>query len=438
MKRSFFVLLLITLYASHCWAQDKIPLEDVVNLALKKNYDVLIAENTAEVAATDKDYSIGAFFPTINATGSRIWNTNNQKQKLPDNTERGGNGITSNNLSGSVQLNWTLFDGTKMFATRQRLSEIEYLGELTVKTQMVNSIADIINNYYNIVRQKQTLKAIQEQMAVSEERVKLASKKLEVGTGSKPELLQAKVDLNAQRTQVLQQGTLIVQLKNQLNLLTGMTLPPEFDVSDSININLNLRQDEISSNIDVSNFDIQSAKSNISIAQYSLHERRAEKFPVVNFISAYNFSRVQNTVVLNNFTPLFNQNKGFNYGFNISVPILNGFNNRRLISQAKLNVDRQEIFYNQQKKQIDIGVQNAFVNYVNAKDILLIEEENILLAKENVSIALETFRRGISTFIELRTAQQSLADAYNRLITARYNTKFAETELLRLNGGLLK
>ena len=75
--------------------------------------------------------------------------------------------------------------------------------------------------------------------------------------------------------------------------------------------------------------------------------------------------------------------------------------------------------------------------YDNAKKILLVEEENILLARENVSIALETFKRGATTFVELRTAQQSLADAYTRLINARYLAKAAEIELLRLNGGLL-
>ena len=36
-------------------------------------------------------------------------------------------------------------------------------------------------------------------MTINEERVKLADKKLSVGLGTKPELLQAKVDLNAQR-----------------------------------------------------------------------------------------------------------------------------------------------------------------------------------------------------------------------------------------------
>jgi len=78
------------------------------------------------------------------------------------------------------------------------------------------------------------------------------------------------------------------------------------------------------------------------------------------------------------------------------------------------------------------------VNYDNARKVLLIEEENILLAKENANIAMESFKRGVSTFIEQRTAQQSLEEAYNRLINARYLAKVAETELLRLSGDLLK
>jgi outer membrane protein TolC len=96
------------------------------------------------------------------------------------------------------------------------------------------------------------------------------------------------------------------------------------------------------------------------------------------------------------------------------------------------------LFYEQGRIGVDVEVQNAFTAYENAKAVLLIEEENILLARENLYITLETFKRGAVTFIELRTAQQSLADADNRLINARYVAKVAETELLRLNGGLLQ
>ena len=114
------------------------------------------------------------------------------------------------------------------------------------------------------------------------------------------------------------------------------------------------------------------------------------------------------------------------------------YSNTRSIQQGKINVRRQELLYHQQKQQVNVAVRNAYVNYDNTKRVLLIEEENIVLARENVTIALESFKRGVATFIELRTAQQSMAEAYNRLITARYNAKVAETELLRLNGSLLR
>jgi outer membrane protein TolC len=109
----------------------------------------------------------------------------------------------------------------------------------------------------------------------------------------------------------------------------------------------------------------------------------------------------------------------------------------RNISQAKINLERANLIYEQQKTVITTAVRNAYTAYDNAKKVLLIEEENILLAKENANIALEGSRRGLYTFIEVRTAQQSLADGYNRVIAARYNAKLAETELLRLKGELV-
>jgi outer membrane protein len=135
---------------------------------------------------------------------------------------------------------------------------------------------------------------------------------------------------------------------------------------------------------------------------------------------------------------LFNLNSGLNYGFSFNLPIVNGFINRRNIQQARITVDRTRLLYEQAKTNINVGVKNAYTVYDNAKKILLVEEENIGLAKENLYIALEIFKRSANTFIEVRTAQQSLADAYNRLINARYVAKVAETQLLQLNGSLLR
>ncbi|MDV3308098.1 MAG: TolC family protein [Cyclobacteriaceae bacterium] len=437
-QRSGIALILAVFLMPSLRAQQMVTLNEVIQLSLEKDYGIHLAQNALSAAETDKQYSFGALLPRLNATASKTWNNNNQRQLLPDNTERKRDGIKSENISASAQLQWLLFDGTRMFATRERIAEIAEQGELLLLDQMVNTVASVINNYYFIVALKQQLKATQEQMAVSEERVKLAELKLEVGTGGKPELLQAKIDLNSQRTQVVEQRTAIRQVKDQLNGLVGMQLPEGYDVADTIVIDLSLDREEIVAEITRRNFELQALKKNIEISNLTIRERKGELFPFLYFNTNYNFSKTENEVAINNFTPLFNQNQGLNYGFSLTLPILNGFDTRRRIRLAHIDAQRQQILYDQRQTAVMIEANNAFDNYDNARELMRIGEETIQLARENVHIALEGFKRGVTTFIELRTAQISLEAAYTELITARYNAKVAETELLRLCGRLVQ
>ena len=442
MRHKFFAICILVLSGcDFAFAQEQITLQEVIALALEENYDVQVMQKLSETAETNKKLAWAAFLPQINATGSRVWNDNFQKLRVRsretnDIIAQEGD-VASNNINASAQLVWTLFDGARMFATRERLAVFAEQSQLAVKEQMVNTISETIINYYDIVRQKQQLKAIQEQMSVSEERVKLAERKLQVGTGIKPELLQARVDYNAQRAQVLQQQSTIDQLKQRLNALVGLKLPTVYEVADTIVIDLDMDSEELLSNFENSNYSLQVARQNVRAANLALRERRAEYLPFINFNAAYNFTKTDNTRLINPYGTLFFQQYGYNYGFSFTLPIFNGMDTRRLNQQARIEIDRQTLLYNQLRTDVNVGMTNAYINYDNAKKILLIEEETIGLARENVYIALESFKRGVTTFIELRTAQQSLAEAYSRLITARYNAKLAETELLRLKGSLL-
>ncbi|MBO9566207.1 MAG: TolC family protein [Niastella sp.] len=424
-------------------AQDSLTLEQAIEAALKNNYDIQLTRNDSASYALDNSYSWAAFLPQLNGTAGTTWNRNNQRLKF---TKRSGGGdssvtrdaVKTHNTQYSLALNWTLFDGLKMFATRNRLEELATLGELGVKNQVTNTVAAVINNYFNIVRQKQQLKAVEEQISINEERVKLADKKLSVGLGSKPELLQARVDLNAQKAAQLQALTLIAQLRDQLNQLIGFRQGASYQVSDSIPVNTTLQFGELAQKFEETNPALLFAKKNIDIARIVVKERKAELFPTLSLNSAYNFTQNDNSVAVNINQPFYNQNKGFNYGLNLNIPILNGFNTKRLIKQAQLDVRYQQLAYDNQRSQVEVGLGNSFKNYELQKRLLELEQNNIELAKENVMIALERFRQGVSTFLELREAQISLQDAYNRLIAARYNTKLAETELLRLKGDLIR
>lgn len=441
MNRCFKIcnsFLLIIIFSQPLFAQNKLTVEQAITATIENNFDIQLLRNDSVSYALDKFYARAAFLPRVNATAGLVYNNNNQKQELADGTKRQSNGVRSNNLNGAVQLNWTLFDGFKMFATRDKISQFVLLGELNIKNQVVNSVAAVINNYYNIVRQKQQLKAIEDQMGINEERVKIAEKKFSVGLGAKPDVLQGKVDLNAQKAARLKQQTLIDQLKEQLNQLMNVEMNTRYEVEDSITFRDDIILGDIMGTVETTNPQLQLTKKNIDIGKLTLKERKADRYPVVSFNSAYSYSKTENKTVVNPFTLLYNRNNGFNYGLGITIPILNGFNVKRQIKQAQLDIDYLNIQYKNQKSQIDLGITNAFKDYELQKKTLALEEENILLAKENVFISLERLRLGITTYLELRETQKSLELAYDRLIAARYNTKLAETELLRLKGDLVK
>ena len=108
------------------------------------------------------------------------------------------------------------------------------------------------------------------------------------------------------------------------------------------------------------------------------------------------------------------------------------------IQQAKLDINYQQLIYDNQQSLLSLSVINAYKDYEQQKKALALEEENILLARENVNIVLQVYKLNSTTLIQLKEAQLSLQQAYNRLIAARYNAKLAETELMRLKGELVK
>ena len=440
LRRTLVLLVLCSasiLFSFSLQAQKLLTLEEAIATALQNNYNIQLSKNDSLVAALDYSYRNAVFLPRINSTLGSNWSKNKQDQRFANGTKREGY-VKTNNYTGNVSLNWTLFDGLKMFATRDKAAEFIKLGELGIKDQIVNTVAGVVNNYYAIVRQKQQLKAIEEQMSLSDERVKLSQRKLEIGVGAKPDVLQSQVDLNAQKAARLTQQTLIEQLKEQLNQSMNLSQTSAYDVIDTIPINMKVALGDIQNNIENTNPLLQITKKNIDIANLTLKERMAEKWPTLTFNSAYNFNRTHNNVTLNPALPLYNRNRGINYGLAANIPILNNRNNNRLIKQAQLSVDYSKLIFDNQRSLLNLDVITAFKDYELQKKALELEESNILLAKENVDIALQSYRLGAFTFLQLREAQKSLEDAYNRLIAARYNAKLAETELLRLKGDLVK
>jgi outer membrane protein len=438
MNRPFLILAIILTICSTAISQPLLSVEEAIAVALENNYDIRLAKNDSAAAALDFQYRNAALLPRLVINSGLTLNNNDQYQKFTDGAIRQRKGIRSENVNAGVALNWTLFNGGRLYATRDRMTALLESGTLTVKNNIINTIGQVITGYYAIVQQKQQLRALEEQLAINTERVKLAEYKLSIGVGTKPDVLQSKVDLNATKAAQLQQQNSIVLLKEQLNTLMGVTSGRHYEVSDSIPFANRILLPDVQQAMTSANPVLRIASKQIDIARFQVKEAKAERWPQLNLASNYNFNRLDNIAVVNPFQPLFSRNSGLNFGISTSIPLFNQFAVQRNIRSAQLSLQNRQLVFEQQQAQLSLQLVQAYNEYEAQQKALALEEENILLAKENVAIVLDVYRLNATTLIQLKEAQKSLQDAYTRLIQARFFTKRAETELLRIKGALMR
>lgn len=424
---------LILFGASTSYAQEVMTPEEAVAYAVAKNFDIVLAKNDAEVAMVLNNKASAGMLPKINLNTGDVFNLNNLNQKYTSGQNVKQNWVAVNSLNAGISMDWTIFDGMKMFATKDRLAALQSLGEIQLKNQIQDVAAQTLNAYYNIVRQKQQIKAAKELIGISEERVNLSQKKLDVGYSDKTPLLQAKVDLSAQQINILKQETLLEQAKISLNQIIGRNADESFEVIDNIEVNYQPNLQSIRDTTTSSNYLLAAAKKNIEIAQFQRKEINAQRLPQINLTSGYNFIQNNNKAGFQ----LFNRVYGPTVGVSAIIPIFNGGMVKKDLQAASINIAKQQIQYDKLKHDIDAGIVNAYKDFELSEKMLQLNEENVKIAAENVQITMERYRLNQSTSLDIKQAQSSYEDALYNVILARYNSKIAEIELKRIINNLL-
>lgn len=427
------ILLLLVQFSNALFAQDLLTPQDAVALSLSKNYDIILAKKSADIATINNNKATAGMLPKINVTTGDVFNLYNMHQKFSTGQEVNKNWVPSNSFNAALNLNWTVFDGMKMFATKEKLAALQALGETQLKDQIQNTIAQVLNAYFDIVKQKQQIKSVIESSKISAERVTLFQKQFDIGYSDKTPLLQAKVDYSAQQINILKQQTVLKQNKAALNQLLGRDANIDFDVLDSIVVDTLPEWQSIKDSVNTNSYSLQSAMKNITIAKLQHKEINAQRMPSINFNTGYSFVQNNSKAGLQ----LINRSYGPTLGLNAVIPIFNGGIVKKQLEASAVNIATQEIQMAKLKNDLDEQILTAYQDFDFAKKTLQLNEETVQIARENVKITLERFRLNQSNALEIRQAQSSLEDALYNLILANYNAKIAEIELKRMSNKLV-
>ena len=434
MNNSFLIFCFSFLvFSQQTFAQDSLLTpEDAVKLAVENNYDIIISKNNIEIGSINNNWANAGAIPLVSATANKVVGVNNLQQKLSNGTITKKNGNTTQNFNAGIAVDWQIFDGFKMFATKKRLEELERNGEYVFRKNLNETIYNVISSYYNIVTLSEQLQATKEQIVLYQDRYNLAQRRFEIGTGAKYEVLEAQVDLNEQQSALLSLQNSIALAKSSLNNLMGLQPDTMYQLIDTIQIEPLPGFSDVQQKINNQNPDILLANSELAILAQTRKEVNSARLPSVSLGGFYNFARNSNGA---GFT-LFNQTYGPSGSVGISIPLFNGILVKKQLAVTDIQIKNQNVAIEQTRNNVQTMLNNAYINYNNSLKALELEKNNLKLAAENIYIATERYRKLNITSVELRQIQISYNAVKNRLYNALYQAKIAEAQVALLSGDI--
>ena len=437
MKFSYLCLIvLFTFIYNSVSAQKLLSLEESIQLGLQNHYSIQISKKREKQALNDNTPGNAGFLPTITGTLNKNYTISGLDQEF-----FGGlrppliqSGVNSNSSNGGLAMAWTLYDGKGMFILRDRFKELQNLGAKQTETAIENLISLISSSYYDLIRQNLRVNNFKKGLEISNDRLKLAKDRYEVGQGSKVDYYSAQVDYNEDKALLIAQEQSYLNTKISYNTLLVRNHREEFNVDSKIDLLPKLNLPELKEFALKQNPTLISALLTKKITDLDTKSIQSLQMPQIDLLAGYNMNQVNNGA---GFGVQRGTSDVLNYGLRATINIFDGYNQKRRVQNAKINAEIAQLQIDDLKNSLISTLERAFVTYENALNLISLETENYAIAKQNIDIAFDRFKVGIATSYELREVQRNAVSAETRLIETKFAAKAAEIELIRLSGNLL-
>ncbi len=416
--------------------QGKLDLSEFITLGMENNFSLQIARNRQEISNNNFTRGNAGFLPGLDLSTRHAGTVNSTWQSLADGGTASTSSVHNTNTNAGLNLGWNLFSGFRVQTTYSKLEELKSQGELSTKLAIEHFVARTASEYYNYIQQTRQLSNLIYAVSLSKERYRIDEERYLIGSGSRLQMLQSRVFLNADSSRVSRQYEVLRASQIRLNELMGAkdfeTLLGATDTL--INVNENLVYEDLLTGTLEQNTNLMLSASNQIISEYDRQIIASRTYPYVNFTTGYGYTF--NTYQLGNLN--YQQTLSLSYGLTVGINLFDGYNRRRELSNATIEIRNRELFYHQLLQEVKADLMTIFKAYENNLRLLELEHENLETARENMDIAFERYRLGNLAGIELREVQKSLLEAEERLLSIQYQTKLAEISLLQISGRIME
>jgi len=428
-------------------AQTTLSLSDALQMSLENNYQIRLAQADLAVAENNNDDVLTGKAPTISLglnPGISYRNNTNPASIVAQSS------TFSYGIGPSANLNWTLFNGGRIEMNKERLATLATLSAGQLQLQVENTLADVLDAYYNAVFQQEQIKALQRVLNLSRDRIRYQQVRAEFGQGGTFDELQARDAYLSDSTNLVSQqlnyklaarNLLQVMGEDDLNQTLTLTSPLD-EVTDDYN------REALENQLLTQNSQLKTLRINQTLADISTRLIEAEKKPTVALTAGagydYNLSTGNQTFVFGDGNPDKRDLPGIGattlsgqLGISVNYLLYDGGARSVRAQSAKLQEVTAQLNVDAVAQQLRAALANGLDRYENQREIVAITRRLIANAEQNLGIAEERFKGGTINSFDYRAIQLNYINAQFQLFSALLGLKNTETEVLRLVGGIV-
>ena len=398
--------------------------------------------------------------PNLNAGGSHSWNIGLNQNITTGLLENQTIQFTAANLSSNI----AIYNGLQN-QNRLRRAKLAQTASLYQLSKMQDDISlNIANSYLEILFNKENLKVQQAQLANDEKQLIRSQEMVYAGMVPRGDLLDMKATVASDKQRVVAAENIL--FLSRLSLAQLLTLE-DFENFDTVDTDVDFKISPVlaqtpeaivqkanelrveikiaQANLDLASRDIKIAKGALQpsiTGFYSFSTRASYSERVTGFTpnTANPFSviaQVEGTgqnVLQQNFLPIFSKaaplldqfsdNKGHNFGLQLTIPVFNGFSARGNVERSKISFERNNNALTQAKLDLETNVYRSITDAKGALNTYESSLTTMEARKEAFNYAKERYAVGMMNAFDYNQSQTLFINAQSDVVRAKYDALF--------------
>lgn len=422
----------LLLLSSLSIGQERMGLEQVVNRVLNQNFGIQIAKIDTEIAKNQNNPGAAGYLPTLDLQATQDLGLSSARQEFLTGDVNEADNAKNQAFSAGAMINWTFFDGFKMFATDKKLDELERYSEMNLRAAMEMKVYEAVVNYYTLLSLQEMEAVYISAIELSKMRKTYTENQYNSGAANRIQLMQAELDLTADSAAYIANQQSQSQVKAALTKILQLPVTEELIVEGDLNqLEEQKEWDVIAEQFMEQNTSIMQAKSNIAISELTTKEAKSRFYPQLSFYAAYDFGTSSSEVGF----LASNRSFGPSIGITAKWSILNHLSRATELRNSRLGEERSQLAYKNDSISALADLRNYYEVMQFAEEKLLFEQRNITQTQSIAEIAQTALVAGSITPLELREIQYSAIQAEGRLLQAQIEYQTARLNISLLSGG---